>query len=127
MDKHRRMLDWVDAYEVAWRTTGTAGLGALFTADATYLPSPYSSPIVGLDDIALMWERERESPAEVFTLSRDVVAVDGDIGVVRCLVRYGDPPTREYTDLWVIDLAPDGRCRRFEEWPFWPHAPWTAG
>ncbi|WP_327035397.1 hypothetical protein [Micromonospora ureilytica] len=27
---------------------------------------------------------------------------------------------QEYRDLWVMRFADDGRCRSFEEWPFWP-------
>jgi len=25
-----------------------------------------------------------------------------------------------YLDLWIVRLDADGRCRHFEEWPFWP-------
>src|SRR3954468_14774786 len=113
-----RVLGWVDAYERAWRTPGTEDLDTLFTPDAVYLLSPYDPPHVGLDAIARMWEAEREAYDEVFTLTREVVAVEGRTGVVRCVVRYGDPVRQEYTDLWVVELDDDGRCHRFEEWPF---------
>ena len=43
--------------------------------------------------------------------------------VVRAEVCYGDPPTQEYRDLWVIRFAGDGRCTWFEEWPYWPEKP----
>ena len=29
-------------------------------------------------------------------------------------------------DLWVIQLAGDGRCNWFEEWPYWPEHPRSA-
>jgi hypothetical protein len=45
------------------------------------------------------------------------------VAVVRAEVSYGDPPTQEYRDLWVIRFAADGRCAWFEEWPFWPQQP----
>jgi hypothetical protein len=118
---------WLAAYEAAWRTPGTATLGGLFTSDATYLQSPYEKPVVGLDQIALMWERERAGPEEVFSLTSDVVAVDGPTAVVRIEVLYGDPVEQEFRDLWIIQLQNDGRCARFEEWPFWPGRPYTAG
>jgi hypothetical protein len=70
-----------------------------------------------------MWDAERESPDELFTLSSHPLAVDGDLAVVRVDVAYGHPVTREYRDLWVIRFAPDGRCHAFEEWPFWPGQP----
>lgn len=25
-----------------------------------------------------------------------------------------------YRDLWIVRFDEDGRCREFEEWPFWP-------
>jgi ketosteroid isomerase-like protein len=118
---------WLAAYEAAWRTPGTAMLRSLFTPDATYLQSPYEQPVVGLDEIALMWERERSGPDEVFSFTCEVVAVDGPTAVVRIEVHYGDPVAQEYRDLWIIQLNNDGRCTRFEEWPFWPGRPYTAG
>jgi len=121
-----RLLRWVDDYETAWRTAGTALLAELFTPDAVYRLSPYGPEHVGLDAIAQMWETERDGPDEVFALTREVVAAEGSTGVVRCIVRYGEPVEQEYTDLWVVDLADDGRCRWFEEWPFWPGSPHTA-
>jgi ketosteroid isomerase-like protein len=118
---------WLAGYEAAWRAPGTAGLAGLFTSDATYLQSPYQQPVAGLDAIKRMWEDERDGPEEVFTLATDVLAVDGPMAVVRAEVCYGDPPRQEYRDLWVIRLADDGRCTWFEEWPYWPGRPRTAG
>jgi ketosteroid isomerase-like protein len=117
---------WVSGYENAWRAPGTALLAGLFTEDAQYLVSPYAEPAAGLTAIGQMWERERESPGEVFTLSTDILAVDGPLAVVRAEVRYGDPVRQEYRDLWVLRLGQDGRCSWFEEWPFWPGRPRSA-
>lgn len=117
---------WVAAYERAWRAPGTEELVTLFTDEATYRQSPYEEPVVGIEAIARMWEAEREGPDEVFTLSTEVVAVDGATAVVRAEVRYGEPVRQEYRDLWVLRLATDGRCSWFEEWPFWPGRPYCA-
>jgi ketosteroid isomerase-like protein len=114
-----RVSGWVDRYERAWRAPGTAALRELFTDDATYQLAPYDAPIRGIDEIARMWEREREGPDEAFTMRSEIVAVEDDVAVVRVEVRYG-PPEREYRDLWVLRLSDDGRCSAFEEWPFWP-------
>jgi ketosteroid isomerase-like protein len=114
---------WLAGYEAAWRAPGTEGLAAIFTDDARYLQSPYEEPVVGLDAIGEMWQRERDSPDEVFTLATEIVAVDGDTAVVRAEVRYGDPVHQEYRDLWVLRLGDEGRCSWFEEWPFWPRRP----
>jgi ketosteroid isomerase-like protein len=85
-----------------------------------YLQGPYKKPVTGLPAIARMWEREREGPDEPFTMTSQVIAVDGDTAVVRVEVRYQEPAGHEFRDLWVIRFADDGRCRAFEEWPHSP-------
>jgi ketosteroid isomerase-like protein len=122
-----QVTDWVAGYERAWRAPGTGALAEIFTPEATYLQGPYLEPVVGLAAIARMWEQTRDGPDEIFTMTSEVVAVDGDTAVVRAEVRYGDPVEREYRDLWIMRFAPDGRCREYEEWPFWPNHPHTAG
>lgn len=82
---------WIEAYERAWRTRGVDALVSLFTEDATYRTAPFEEPFRGLPAIAAMWEEEREGPGEAFELESEVVAVEGDTGVVRLEVRYGDP------------------------------------
>lgn len=109
---------WIAAYERAWRTAGVGMLGELFTADATYRMSPYEEPARGLAAIGGLWDREREGPGEQFEMSHEVVAVEGDTAVARIEVTYGSGD--EYRDLWIVRFGPDGRCRAFEEWPFWP-------
>jgi hypothetical protein len=117
---------WLARYERAWRTAGTASLGDLFTPDATYQQSPYAERLAGLAPIATMWEAERDGPDEVFTMASNIVALDGDVAVVRVDVAYEEAIPREYRDLWVIRFADDGRCAAFEEWAFWPGQPGTA-
>jgi len=111
---------WIARYERAWRTSGVRDLPQLFTEDAVYRMSPYEEPAAGLAEIGALWECERQGPDEEFTMSHEVVAVDGDTAVVRLEVRYGGSERLQYRDLWVLRFAADGRCRAFEEWPFWP-------
>jgi ketosteroid isomerase-like protein len=119
MDR-RTVEQWVERYELCWRTPETDQLVDLFLPGATYLPSPWARQLHGLAEIAEFWEAEREGADEEFTMSSDVVAVDGDIAVVRVLVEYAAPQAGSWRDLWVLQLAPDGRCASFEEWPFAP-------
>jgi ketosteroid isomerase-like protein len=118
--------DWIRRYERAWRSAGTAALRELFTEDAAYLLSPYQDPVVGLDEIGAMWERERAGPDEVFEMTSDVFAVDGDRAVVRVEVHYADPVRpEEFRDIWLLRFE-GGRCAHFEEWAYWPDKPYTA-
>jgi ketosteroid isomerase-like protein len=115
-----QLRDWLAAYERAWRAPGTEALAEIFAPDATYRTAPFEDAYRGLDAIAELWEREREGPDEAFEMRSEVVAVEGDTGVARVEVRYGDPVVREYRDLWIIRLDASGRCLEFDEWPFWP-------
>jgi ketosteroid isomerase-like protein len=127
MTERATVSRWLGEYEAAWRAPGTGRLAVLFTSDATYLQSPYEQPVTGLAAIGRMWEDEREGPGEVFTLATQIIAVDGPTAVVRAEVSYAGPPGQEYRDLWVLQLDDDGRCRWFEEWPFWPERSHAAG
>ena len=120
MTTRARVAEWLADYERAWRTTGTGGLGRLFSDDASYQLDPYEAPIKGLDGIGSMWERQRQGPDEHFTMESTIIAVDSDIAVVRLEVRYEGPPPSQYRDLWILEFDTAGRCRSFEEWPFWP-------
>ncbi len=117
-----QLSDWIEEYERAWRTPGTEALTGLFAEDATYSTAPYETPHSGLAAIEEMWDAERLGPDEGFEMTSDVVAVEGDTGVVRVEVRYGPPKGKEYRDLWVVRLDEAGLCFHFEEWPFWPPA-----
>lgn len=110
---------WAAGYERLWRTPGTERLGELFTADVSYLASPWATAAFGLDALARFWETERVSADEVFDMRRAVLAVEGDRAVVRVEVDYAASGT-QWRDLWVLEFADDGRCRAFEEWPFAP-------
>jgi hypothetical protein len=109
-----QVTEWIAAYENAWRTPGTEILKSIFTEDASYLQGPYHRPVVGLPAIAKMWEKERSGPDEAFTMTSELVAVDGDTAVARVEVLYGGGG--QFRDLWIIKLGRDGRCRSFEEW-----------
>ena len=74
---------WLAAYNRAWRTSGTEPLRTLFADAATYQPAPFEPPLQGRPAITAFWEAEREGPDEVFKLTTEIVAVEGDTGVVR--------------------------------------------
>lgn len=120
-----QVADWIEAYERVWRSEGTDALDQLFAAEADYSTGPYERAHLGLDAIKAMWESERASHDETFDMHSEIVAVEGDTGVVRVAVHYEEPRQQEYRDLWIVRFDADGRCVHFEEWPFWP--PGTNG
>ena len=114
---------WVDTYERAWRTPGTEPLADLFSPDVSYLPSPWATPIQGLSNLTPWWDSERQGPDEPFTITRDIVAVDGDTAVVRLEVHYQQDTPSRWRDLWILRFDDEGLCTAFEEWPFTPSQP----
>ena len=116
----RSVAAWLQGYERAWRHPGTDQLDKLFTASATYRGSPFGETHRGLDEIAELWETERQGPDERFTMTYEVIAVSHPQAVARLEVRYDPPNGQLYRDVWIMEFAGDGRCQSFEEWPFWP-------
>lgn len=116
------VMEWVAGYERAWREADLDAVARLYTEDARYRRSPYEPPEVGHAAIQAIWADDELT----FTVDAQPVAVEGDTAVVRLHVRYGDPITQEYRDLWVLQFAADGRVADFEEWPYWPERSYTA-
>lgn len=117
------VMQWVAAYEKAWRTGDLDGVRTLFTEDARYRPSPYGESEVGHDAIQAFW---LDDEGQTFTVESEPVAVEGRTAVVRLTVVYGEPARQEYADLWLLQFAEDGRVEDFEEWAYWPGKAYSA-
>ena len=109
---------WLNAYREAWTTDDPGQIGALFTDDAVYAPSPFSGPWRGREEIVAGWV-DRGDSRNPWQFESELLAVEDDTGVVRGLTTYpahDDEPEEVYSNIWVIRLAPDGRARSFAEW-----------
>jgi ketosteroid isomerase-like protein len=122
MDR-QRVLRWVADYERAWRDSDLLGVERLFTEDAAYRRSPYEPSAIGHDAIKAFW---LDDDGRTFSMDGTVVAVEGDVAVVRVDVLYKTPTEQEYRDVWLLRFADDERVTDFEEWPYWPGKPYTA-
>lgn len=109
---------WLDLYRQAWRTDDPTQIEALFTDDANYTTYPFREPKRGREAIVAWWIGQGDSRNEWrFDLER--LVVDGDLGVVQGLTTYaasGSSPEAVFSNIWVIQLAPDGRASSFAEW-----------
>jgi uncharacterized protein (TIGR02246 family) len=109
---------WLERYRAAWTTDDPQQIGALFTEDATYSPWPFSQPWEGREAIVAKWI-ERGDSKDPWRFDSELLAVEGDTGVVKGLTTYpahDDQPEDAYSNIWVIRLEPDGRARSFAEW-----------
>lgn len=105
--------DWTGAYIEAWRSNDPERIGALFTHDARYLTSPDSEPRVGREAIVSGWIEDGDEPGS-WTFEWEVLHEVGGFVVVQGRTEY--PAERDYLNLWIIRLAPDGRATEFTEW-----------
>ena len=111
------MVDtWMDQYEKAWRGTEGTDLTTVFSDDIAYKTSPYKPAMEGLEAVEKFW-KEATDDGEEFTMSHEIVAIEGDIAVVKVTVDHTKPDEEHWMDMWIIQLDDDGLCFYFEEWP----------
>ena len=122
MGANDQLAAWIAGYLRAWDSNDPADIGALFTEDARYLTEPYAAPWQGREQIVAGWLAHRDEPGDA-AFSWAPHTVTPDVALVQGTTVYKDPP-RTYSNLWVIRLAADGRCREFTEW--WMQHPGTV-
>ncbi|MGH2488628.1 MAG: nuclear transport factor 2 family protein [Candidatus Limnocylindria bacterium] len=115
------LADWLDRYEQAWRNNDAAQIADLFTEDAVYRWHPWEEPSDGADgrdEIVQAWLDQPDDPDD-WTLGCEPLAVNGELGVARCVTRYratARGPARVYHNIWLVSLTDDGRCSEFTEY-----------
>jgi hypothetical protein len=113
--------DWLHRYEHAWRSNAAHDIVDLFTDGAIYRYYPWvdgDDRIIGRDAIVASWLESPDDP-ESWTLSCEPLAVNGSLGIARCVTRYvatDESPARVYYNIWLVDLDVAGRCRGFTEY-----------
>ena len=117
------VVKWVAEYERAWRQEDVEAVADLFAANAAYRVSPYEPSAVGHDAIKALW---LEDAGRRFSMSASVVAVEGEVAVVRVDVVYETPDVEEYKDVWILRFDSNGRVADYEEWAYWPGKSYVA-
>lgn len=117
------LRDWLDRYERAWRSNDPVDIAELFTADAVYRWRPWDTPADGAggrEAIVKAWldDPTADDPTS-WTLECEPLAVNGDLGIARCVASYRAterrPAPTVYHNIWLVELTDDGRCRDFTE------------
>jgi len=106
--------DWVARYVRAWESNDPDDIRGLFTEDARYYTAPHREPWSGADAIVEGWLGRKDEPGD-WTFDWEVLAICQDIGFVRGVTAYRSE-AKEYSNLWEIRLADDGRCTEYVEW-----------
>ena len=117
---HDEVQGWLDRYVAAWRSSERAQIEKLFTEDAVYGYRPWDSDehtVRGSAAIADSWLTEPDTP-DSWDARYEPFAVEDDRAVAIGWSRYAatdDEPERTYHNAYVLEFAPDGRCRAFHE------------
>jgi len=110
---------WLDAYVQAWKTYDKESIGNLFSEDATYFYSPYSTPIYGRDNIVASWVDETDSPG-TYDGHYEPLLIEGDRAVTNGRSRYfeqdGSTLKAEWDNIFVLLFDTEGRCKEYREW-----------
>jgi uncharacterized protein (TIGR02246 family) len=107
-----RVTAWIDGYVQAWNSNDPADIGALFTEDAEYYTAPFRPPWRGRAQIVESWLERKDESGET-TFEWQPVTVTDEVAIVQGTTTY---PNQIFSNLWVIRLDDDGRCREFTEW-----------
>lgn len=111
-----RIAAWVDSYRRAWESNDPADIRAVFTEDALYRGRPNAEPWAGIESIVAGWLEHQDPPGST-SFEYRVLGADGDLAFVQCVTGYPDgPKAGVYDNLWVVELAGDGRASEFTDW-----------
>jgi ketosteroid isomerase-like protein len=123
---HEAVQAWLDAYAHAWETYDPDEIGALWTEDAEYRWHPADEPEQGREAIVHGWLNPGGDPngrdaAGTYRGQYRPYAVDGNRAVAIGTSSYWTDASRTtldrvYYNNWLLEFAPDGRCRSFTEY-----------
>ncbi|MGH2806249.1 MAG: hypothetical protein ACRDKT_03140, partial [Actinomycetota bacterium] len=57
----------------------------------------------------------KDEPGQT-TFDYDVLAIDGNLAIVRGVTHYKDGSPRTYSNLWEVHLTDEGLSHQFVEW-----------
>ncbi len=122
---HDEVQTWLDRYVTAWRSYDPDAIGDLFTDDAEYRYHPWDKPVRGREAIIADWlapdgDATRRDATGTYDGHYTPFAVEGDRAVAKGTSEYftepGGPLDRRYHNVYLLEFAPDGRCRSFTEY-----------
>ena len=103
---------WVGAYVTAWKTNSRDDIAALFTEDAEYHESPYTTEWLGREAIIAGWQGRWEWQAGGWEFEWTIESVDGVTVVIVGVGHYAR--LGNFENRWTVTFDESGRCVRFE-------------
>jgi 2,4-dienoyl-CoA reductase-like NADH-dependent reductase (Old Yellow Enzyme family) len=108
---------WIDGWFDAWQTRDADRAAALFTPDAVYADTPFTT-WRGEPQIRDYWSRIGDLSGLLYDY--EILGIQGFQGVFRFTAAFTqEGKLREVSGVATASFAEDSRCRNFSEW-------WTA-
>jgi ketosteroid isomerase-like protein len=108
------LAGWMAAYERAWASNDPDEIAALFTPDALYFTAPFREPWQGRQEIVDGWLDRKDEPGG-WTFEWQPLVETSELTIVTGTTTYSGAEGT-FSNLWVLRLDEDGRCREFTEW-----------
>ncbi|WP_158861666.1 nuclear transport factor 2 family protein [Leifsonia sp. AG29] len=105
--------EWVQRYLIAWRSNDPNDIRALFTEDAVYEYEPSAEPLRGREAIVRSWVDHPDQPG-IWSFEWKIFLERPGLAIVRGCTDYVG--RKLFDNLWIVQLAEDGRATRFTEW-----------
>lgn len=113
-----KVNEWVQRYVAAWRSYEEDAIGDLFTEDAQYYFQPWAESVNGRAAIVENWLESPDAP-DSWDAQYEAYSTEGDKAVVVGWTHYLGEDRRSidksYYNVWLLEFAEDGRCKRFTE------------
>jgi ketosteroid isomerase-like protein len=110
------LTKWLDDYKAAWENRDAEAAGRLFTPDARYFETPFSSPFVGAAGVRDYWRDITKEQRDI-RFTYQIVSVTGASAVVHWTSRFvwaGVPV--ELDGMFLLDFDRAGLCSVLREW-----------
>jgi hypothetical protein len=108
------LAEWMARYERAWASNDPDEIGSLFTNAALYFTTPFREPWRGRQEIVDGWLDRKDQPGD-WTFEWRPLVETSELAIITGTTTYREPALA-YSNLWVLRLGEDGRCREFTEW-----------
>jgi hypothetical protein len=103
---------WVERYLQAWRTNATGDIEALFTEAAEYHERPYTTDLVGRNDIVAGWQSRWDWQQGGWSFEWTTRSMAGRTAVIDAVGHY--QKLGNFDNVWTVAIDEDGRCSQFE-------------
>lgn len=114
---HSDIQKWLDALGQAWQTANADWAASLFDPEVRYQENPFEPPIHGFHAVRQYWTENLVTQHDV-RFSGQVLAVDGEVGVVNWKVEFTRMPGGEKVRLDGVSVGRfvDGKPVEWLEW-----------